>query len=416
MEPTTPLENPAPARSSAPQWSLIALLLAAAFVLGLHESTRDTAALDMLNGMTHAGFGNEIMLINHAFNGTFVLCSLLAGWLIGRLGYNRLFILGASGVLLGIVGWAMRVPWPLPILFEGLIGAGQGLIMTAAITYIVTLSKPINLFVLLFAISIGSLVGWLIFSFRAVVLLPIVLEPMRIFNYLMLASAILLAIFIAFRWRWRTYMPTGEAFWFHTFEQTLRTPRSWMVLVLFVVVRFVMTALGQGAYLISWNADPISVNVLFQTIAIAEILGLVIAAVVSLHWSASALIPVSLMGACIAAVRIATLPDDASGYGLFALCAAPLYGLVILRMYRVLGIHHLPSIVGIEAALRVALVPMLASGFRAILTYEVNVESLSAILIGSLAIFALVYGWTLRSEAVRKKKAEDYGETPELDP
>ncbi len=414
MEPTATLDNPSPAPGSATHWSLIALLLAAAFVFGLRENARSVIVFYALDAQTSTSMSNAVALVSGAFSISLALCSLLAGWLIGRLGYNRLFILGASGVLLGLIGWAVNPPWPLHIVFEGLIGAGQGLIMTAAIAYIVTLSKPVNLFVLLVAVALGSLVGGLIFSIASGVLMAYGLAPMLAYNALVLVSMTLLAVFITVRWRWRTYMPTGEAIWFYSIGQTLRTWQSWLLLLMFLMAAASTTALSQGMLLYtSQRASVSSVALFLQAILVANLSGLVIAAGLSRRRSLFSLMVISLVGAGIAVVRVASLPDDASGYGFFSFFAAPLYALAILHAYRVLGVHHLPGMIGIQAAVNVLALPVLIGLLNVIVASPLY---LSALLIVCLAIFALAYWWTLRSEAVHKKKADDFAGAAEIDP
>mgnify|MGYP000964844392 CR=1 FL=1 len=331
--------NPAD-RLPIDRWLLI-LLIVATFLYSSFSSSLfvSTGALSQADYLL---FINQFSIVGTLVS---VVAALLVGPLLSRLGYNRVFLLGAALSAIGIGVFLLPLAVPVAVIAQCLLKVGTTLITFSSTLYLVIHGRRRLMVWLPIAGIAGDWSSQLLIDFADRVTSR-GQETTGLFSLLTLGATLIFAIFALTRLRWRTAMPTGEAIWYYTPLQILRDSRTWSLLGLMTAIAILIIAIGNSFPLLVLEGV---VSPSMQSLRIWVPFGSAVSVIALAIWgwlagrlAAAHLLVAGLGGALVGTVLLWFFPNPYT-VAVSSFSTRSLGSLLILYMLDRAGINHLPA-------------------------------------------------------------------------
>ncbi|MFL5653252.1 MAG: MFS transporter [Ktedonobacteraceae bacterium] len=333
----------------------------------------------------------------------YFLSALSSGLLTERLGLRWLLGLGSATLLLGLLGFGLRLPFVPLLLARLLIGLGVGIIETGFNVFVTALPRHTLLLNYLHAFyGVGALVGPLLAS----TILALSWEWNTVYLLLGgLSLPLVLGIGILFDFS-RSEPPASEdepAVAGNVLSSTLKLPVVWIAAIFLLVYvgvevnignwsySFLLEARHQGTVLAGWIVSGYWLGLTlgrFTLQALAERLGL----------STRALMYACLMGIVIALLLVWLLPFGATaalGFFFTGFSLAPIYPLTVAIIPKLVPARLGPSAIGLLVSVSIiglALFPWAAG----VLAQVVGIWTLLPYTLGLTIVLVGVWGYLAR--------------------
>lgn len=384
---------------------LIVLLIAATCILGMLSTVQSLALIFMELGdqVDRTSILGQITVIQTV---AYVMASLLVGTTLSRWGYNRTFLVGAALSAAGLFGLALNAGYPAQLIIQAILSAGSALFAMSASLYLLIHGWR-RLAVWL---PVAGLLGQLFVN-------AAVLEVERtsgfpngssgLYLVLTLSAGVLFAAIAFTRLRWRTVMPTGEAIWYYNPIQTLRDRQTWPFLGLMVSVALVNTAVVNSLQSVVFLADGSAQDVANWSALgwFGGMLGIALWGWLVGRISIERLLLLTFAGTVVGAVLLWLFPISIVYAGIQFFLSV-LGSLTLLHVLDRLGIHHLPSLMGLGILAATVLNPLLQFAMSTIASALGASLALTLLVIALSLLSGACWWWAQQNTGMTKKSSK----------